>query len=172
MASATSSPGDIAPWLPGSRFRQQWQCRPPALPVRADRSVKRLLQDQPPLDEFEGDVLPSRVLFPNLITPGRPAVGKGRNGVDVPRVVRQQKLTSPAVVLDQVHLGFLPVGIRPAAVLKHGGNLVVAVLEDIRADLQHIPHHTLDGIAPAIDLGLDALDDDAAGGCLRSGSGG
>ena len=66
-------------------------------------------------EQLEGNVLPGVELLLDLVAPGGPAVGEGFDGVDVAGVVGQEDLAGPAVVLDEAHLGFLPVLIVPGA---------------------------------------------------------
>ena len=124
---------------------------------------QRLGEDGTPFEQLEGNVLPGFELFLDLVPPGRPAVGEGLDGVDVAGVVGQEHLAGPAVVLDQPHLRFLPVLVTGAPVLDDGGDLVVAVLEDVGGDLEDVAHDPLDRVAAGVDLRLHALDDDAAG---------
>jgi hypothetical protein len=44
---------------------------------------------------------------------------------------------------------------------KFGNDSVMPVREDVRLDDDPLAHRALDGIAAAIDLGTDRLDDDA-----------
>jgi hypothetical protein len=61
------------------------------------------------------------------------------------------------------HLDLAPVRIVALSIFEDGGDLVVAVFEDVGGDLEAISHLALDRITAAIELRSEVLDDHTAG---------
>ena len=93
------------------------------------------------------------------------------DGVPVAGVVGEEDFAGPAVVVDEAHLGFAPVVLVLTPVFEDGGDLVVAVLEDVGRDLEDVALDTLDRVAPASISGCTRSMMTGLGGSRVSGSG-
>ena len=139
----------------GAELLQQ---RPQRLLIGALGLLEGALQEQAPLGQLERHVQPGVVLLHHLGAPAFEQVAPGLDGVDVAAVAHDRKAAGPAIVLDQRHRRLAPGALVLGAVLDAGGNLVVAVAEDVRLDLDHVADHALDRMPSAVELRLDPLD--------------
>ena len=93
-------------------------------------------------------------------------VAPGLDRVPVPRVAIEPDAAGPAIVVHQPHRRLAPAASRAVAALRaeqQGGvELVVTVGVDVGRDQQLVANHPLGGVAPAVELRLDPLDNDRA----------
>jgi hypothetical protein len=98
--------------------------------------------------------------------PGPERIGEGLDRVVIPSDRVEPEGAGPAVVVHVPHRRLEPHALVSTAIAHEREQHIVAVLEDVRGDLEDRADLALDRIAAAVDGGRDALDDDGAAGCL------
>ncbi len=122
-------------------------------------------------EQLGGNVAADVHLPLQLVNPGAKRVRPGLDAECVQAVPRERQLRLPRVVADKPHR--LLAGLRrlrsELAPADHGGEVVVALLEDVGRDAHRLARHPLHRKPAAVELRLDVLDDGAApalGHCL------
>src|SRR5947209_900653 len=123
----------------------------------AARQRQRGLHDVPPLGEFEIDVLARRQLFLDLVAPAFEMIGPGLDRVPPEADRIQPETTDPAIVVEKDEGRFAP-RLVLAPVLYDRAQLFVPVAEQVGPHLEQLADNPLDGIAPAVELGIHLLD--------------
>ena len=147
---------------PSSGCLEPAQQRRQRLSVGAGGALRRRLGDAHALDGLETQRLRRRLLLADLVEPGAERVAPGLDRELVAGVALERKAAGPAVVVDEAHRRAAPLGLAGNAVEHRGGDLLVAVGEDVGPDLDGIADDALDRRAAAVDLRPHRLDDDAA----------
>ena len=115
-----------------------------------------------PFRQLTGEVLlPCLRLAPELVLPGRNTIRPGGNSKLPPPCTVDGERAAPPVAAEIRERHLVPAGFPRRAHAQRAAERVVAVLEDGRIDVDLIAHGALDGIAAAIEGGLDGLDLDA-----------
>ena len=122
------------------------------------------LDQQAAFGQLEADVQTGIVLLHDLGAPALEQVAPGRDRIEIAGVAGDREPAAPAVVVDERHRRLAPVPLVLRAILDAGGDLVVAVAEDVGLDLDHVADHPLDRMPAAVELRLDPLDHDPVGG--------
>ncbi len=99
-------------------------------------------------------------------------VAPGLDGVAMPRVAVEPDAPGPAIVVDQAASAASRQAPRVAAAAlrpqqQRRVQQVMTIGVDVGRDQQVVAHHSLDRMAPAVELRLDPLDDDPAAGADR-----
>ena len=144
------------------RLLEPAQQRRQRLSVGAAGALRRRLGDAHALDGLETQRLRRRLLLADLVEPGAERVAPGLDRELVTGVALERKATGPAVVVDEAHRRAAPLGLAGNAVQHRGGDLLVAVGEDVGPHLDGIADDAFRRRAAAVDLRPDRLDDDAA----------
>ena len=131
--------------------------------VLTPRRVPRLLEQPAAFDHLERDVLVGIMLLDEVRAPGLKEIPPRLDRVDVARVVGERNASHPAVVVHVRHRRLAPTPLVPLAIADAGADFLVPIAKDVGGNLQHVSHHPFDGMAAAIDLGLDLLDGDPVG---------
>src|SRR5205085_6198018 len=112
------------------------------------------------LGEFKIDRLPGLALFDEILAPALKPVGPRFDRVAPASDAIRPEARHPSVVVVKREARLLPHLILKG-VMEDGPELVVAVAEQIGPDFDGVPDDALCRIPPAIDLGIDVLDNDA-----------
>src|SRR5205807_1491880 len=117
-------------------------------------------------------VLAARELALELVPPRPEHVAPGFDGVLPAADMAQPHLRRPPVsaglLVDPVHLGFLPALLAGAAVLDDGAQQLVPVPEDVGFDPDEVALNPFCWVPAAVDSRCWILDDDPGGGALQS----
>ncbi len=116
-------------------------------------------------------VLPRRDLALELVPERGLPVDPGLDAVLPAAGAVRREGPDPAVGLDVPHRRLLPAALAGAAVAHGGADLLVAVAEDRRPDLDRVSLAPLDRVAAAVELRPDVLDLDPGGWFSRRGRG-
>src|SRR5439155_5489085 len=116
------------------------------------------------LDQLGGNVAADVHLALQLVDPGAKRVRPGLDAERVQAVPRERQVCLPDVVADKPHgllAGFrrLRSELAPA---DHGGEVLVALLEDVGRDAHRFARDALHRKPATVELRLDVLDDGAA----------
>src|SRR3954470_24882748 len=112
------------------------------------------------LGEFKIDRLPGLALFDEILAPALESVGPHLDRVAPASDAIRPEARHPSVVVVKREGRLMPRLILKG-VMEDGPELVVAIAEQIGPDLDGIAGNALCRIPPAIDLGIDILDNDA-----------
>ena len=106
-------------------------------------------------------VLPRLVALAQVALPGEEGIGPAAHGVFVAAERLDAERAGPVIVAQEFHGRDVPLSFIFFSEKQFSDDRVVAVGEDVGLDDHVIAHGALRGIAPAIDLRTDRLDDDA-----------
>src|SRR5438477_592595 len=112
------------------------------------------------LGEFKIDRLPGLALFDEILAPALKPVRPRFDRVAPASDAIRPEARHPSVVVVKSEGRLLPHLILKG-VMKDGAELVMAVAEQIGPDFDGIADNALCRISPAVDLGIDVLDNDA-----------
>ena len=112
-------------------------------------------------EKIDLDMLPGIGLLQEVAPPGLEIVDPGLDRVAVARVAIDRERPAPAVVVDEGHRGDAPVGLFLRAPEQAGGDLVVAVGDDVGGHLHRVADLALDRKPAAFDLRRHRLDQEA-----------
>ena len=129
----------------------------------AFRPSRRRVEKGRTFEELGGDLSPDFDLALQLVHPGAERVRPGLDAECVEAVGADRELRLPGVVAEEPHrllarLSLLRGELAPA---DHGGEVIVALLEDVGGDADRFPCPAPDRIASAIDLRLHVFNDRA-----------
>ena len=98
------------------------------------------------------------MLLHDLGAPALEQIAPRLDRVEVAAVAVHRETAAPAVVVDERHRRLAPVRLVLRAVPDARRDLVVAVAEDVRLDLDHVARDPLDRVPAAVELRLEPLD--------------
>ena len=131
-------------------------------PIGAHDAREGAPEERGALEELARDVHAGAHALPQVLGPGPVGVRPRLERVDVPGVLLQEEPAGPAVVAEGLHGRLVPRRVLHGPVAEDGGQVAVALLEDVRRHLEHVAHLALDGEPPTVELGPDVNDPDAA----------
>jgi hypothetical protein len=111
--------------------------------------------------EIERGNLPCPYFFGKDITPRLESIDPCLHRIAVVLELVNLEATLPTVVDERLHGGYVPTSVSLFTVEQHSRQKVMAVGENIRFDGDLLAHHAFCGESAAIDLGLNAFDNDA-----------
>ncbi len=126
--------------------------------VAGARAPRGVADQRHALRQLAGHVLAGLHALGEIGLPGAERIGERLDRVDPPRIVRQRERARPAVIVHEPHRRLAPRALVGATVEEERHQYLVALLEDVGADLEHGADLALDRIAAAVDVRRDRLD--------------